>query len=81
MVKIKKILNDNKVSVTELADRLKVTRQTVHYYINQGNKNSVDTLVKIAEAIDVPVTDLFEQPAIDVIHCPHCGGKIRVCKE
>jgi transcriptional regulator with XRE-family HTH domain len=39
-----------------------------------------DTLEKIAAALNVPVTELFEQPKSDTINCPHCGGVIKVGK-
>jgi transcriptional regulator with XRE-family HTH domain len=40
-----------------------------------------DTLEKIAAALGVHVTELFEHPQIDVVTCPHCGGKIKINKE
>jgi len=40
-----------------------------------------DTLEKIATALDVSVTELFDQPATDIINCPYYGGKIKVSKE
>ena len=78
MIDIRKTLKNKRVDITELAKRLKVSRQTVHYYINQGDKNSVDTLIKIASALDVPITELFELPEKDVIICPKCGARFRV---
>jgi hypothetical protein len=41
----------------------------------------METLEKIASVLGVPVTELFEQPATDIINCPYCGGKIKVSKE
>ena len=40
-----------------------------------------DTLERIASALNVPVTELFEQPTTDTINCPYCGGKIKTSKE
>ena len=86
MVDIKGAITRNRAQITELAKKLDVSRNTVHYYINQGDRNSVETLGRIAVALGVPVSDLFEQPIADeqpsnVITCPHCGKKIKVEKE
>ena len=81
MIEIRKLLKQKKVDITELAGRLNVSRQTVHYYINQADKNSVETLNKIAAALNVPVIDLFERPATGQIVCPKCGTSIKLTAE
>ena len=81
MIQIECVMKRLGVGVTELAKRLNVNRMTVYYYIKQGEKNSVDTLIKIASALNVSVIDLFEQPKSDTITCPYCGGKIKIGKE
>ena len=78
MIDIRKLLKRKKVDITELASMLNVSRQTVHYYINQADKNSVETLNKIAAALNVPVVELFEAPAAGNIICPKCGTSIEL---
>ena len=41
---------------------------------------TVETLNKIADALGVPVTELFEQPRHDTtqLTCPHCGKSIEI---
>ena len=78
MIDIRKLLKQKKVDITELASMLNVSRQTVHYYINQADKNSVETLNKIAAALNVPVVELFERPASGSIICPKCGTAIEL---
>jgi transcriptional regulator with XRE-family HTH domain len=56
-----------------------ISRIGLSQHIN-GNP-SVGVLERIAEALNVPVTELFEQPSSDTITCPYCGGKIKVSKE
>ena len=58
-VYIKETAKANGVSIQELANRLRVSRQTVHYYCEQGDKNPLGQLAKIADAIGVPVSALF----------------------
>jgi transcriptional regulator with XRE-family HTH domain len=80
MLRIEEIMKIKSVGVTKLAGILGVNRQTVYYYIKQDDKNPISQLKKIAAALGVPVTELFEQPKIDTINCPHCGGAIKVGK-
>lgn len=51
---------------------------------NMVNGNpTVETLNKIADALNVPVTELFEQPKSDMasLTCPHCGKNINIKAE
>ena len=48
---------------------------------NMVNGNpTVETLNKIADALNVPVTELFERPKSDTasLTCPHCGKGIEI---
>ena len=68
------------VTILELANRLGVSRQTGHYYCEQGDKNPLAQLERIAAALGVQVVDLFERPADESPTgvCPHCGKPIRI---
>lgn len=59
-LRIKEILKEKNIPVTELARRLNVTRGCCYGYIN-GNP-TVEILDKIAESLDVSITDLFDDP-------------------
>lgn len=60
MLRIKEILKEKGVGVTELADRLNVSRQALSKQI-QG-KMLIETANKIALALDVPLWQLFASP-------------------
>lgn len=47
---------------------------------NEKSIQSLETLNKIADALKVPVTELFEQPKSDTasLTCPHCGKNIEI---
>jgi transcriptional regulator with XRE-family HTH domain len=64
-VDIRYALKINGVSIEELAQRMGVNRQTVYYYIKQGDKNPLSQLERIADAIGIPVTKLFNEPSPD----------------
>ena len=59
MLNIKKILKKKGVTSAELADKLGVSQPSISYAIN-GNP-TLETLQKIADALDVQIVDLFER--------------------
>ena len=82
-VDIKKTCKAHGVSLVALADRLGVSRQTVHYYCEQGDKNPVTQLQKIADAIGCNVSDFFDEEHVppqpsNTITCPKCGTVLEV---
>lgn len=80
-VDIKTAAKKHGVTLVELSERLGVTRQAVHYYIEQGDKNPLSQLARIASAIGCSVSELFTEGEENVFRCPHCGGRIVVDKE
>lgn len=77
MLRIKDILKEKNVTVNGLAERLGVTRQTLHRQM-QG-KLLVETAQRIADALDVPLWKLFAAPEDVTTHglvaFLHYGGK------
>ena len=79
MLNIDYILKSKRLTKKEVARRMGLTRESVHRILS-GNP-TLENINKLAAALEVPVSELFEPPAIDVLTCPHCGGKIKVVKE
>lgn len=75
-IDIKGVAKAHGVTLTTLAERLGVSRQTVHYYIEQGDKNPVAQLEKIAEAIGCDFTDLFKHKKDDFFAVVRCDGEV-----
>ena len=68
------------ISLTKLADIMKVNRQTIYFYIEQGAKNPLSQIEKIANAIGCPIEELYlgdEKRARDFV-CPHCGKELNI---
>jgi transcriptional regulator with XRE-family HTH domain len=78
-MRIREVLKEKGMTAKDLAVKMGVTPPSISVAIN-GNM-TIEMLNRIAAALDVPVTELFDPPKIDVITCPHCGGKIKVSKE
>lgn len=75
---IKEAMKRYGTSVNEVAERMNISRVTLSTHIN-GNP-STEVLLRIADAIGCPVTELFEQPKKDGLSltCPHCGKDINI---
>lgn len=80
-LRIKEVIKDKGLSVQELAEKMGISRVGLSQHIN-GNP-SVEVLDRIASALSVPVTELFEQPMSDTasLTCPHCGKNINIKAE
>ena len=65
-------------SVNEIAEKMGISRVTLSTHIN-GNP-STEVLLRIADAIGCPVTELFEQPKKDGVSltCPYCEKEINI---
>ena len=61
-VRIKEIMVEKGVSSVSLADTIGVSKVTVSNLINNKTMPSVETLEKIASALDVPMWQLFASP-------------------
>ena len=80
-MRIKQAIKESGSSVGELAQKMGVSRQTISRQINGANI-TVETVQKIADALGVPVGQLFDQAQQQTtadnitITCPHCGTKL-----
>lgn len=58
-IRVKEICKEQGITIGELADRMQMVRESLSRAIN-GNP-TLETLEKIANALSVPVTELFEK--------------------
>ena len=80
-MRIKEILKEKGMTVQELADKLGISRQALSRQI-QG-KLLVETAQVIADALDVPLWQLFADPGevsgrSHLKTCPHCGQALNI---
>lgn len=79
-LRIKEICKDKGMTLNILAEKIGVSQPSISGLATGKQKPSFDTLEKLSEALEVSVTELFEQPKSDVagITCPHCGKNINI---
>ena len=75
-MRIKEVIQEKVLTINKVAELIGVNRVSLSSAIN-GNP-TVETLEKIANALGVPVSELFEAPKEGVITCPHCGKQINL---
>lgn len=77
-LRIKEAIKEHGTSINEVAEKMGISRFTLSTHVN-GNP-STEILLRIADAIGCPVTELFEQPKSNAasLSCPHCGKNINI---
>lgn len=82
-LRIKDVLKEKKVTAVALAGLIGMTQPNMSNIVNGKSMPSLETLEKIATALCVPVTELFEQPKTGTasLSCPHCGKNINIKAE
>lgn len=75
-LRIKEVCKEKGILQKDLAEKLGITDIALRASL-KGNP-TIGTLEKVAKALDVPFTDLFEQPKQNVIHCPNCGTALEI---
>ena len=78
--KIKEICQNQGITQKELAEKLGITDISLNKSL-RGEYPQLQTLEKIATALDVPITELFDKADDYVFNCPHCGKEIKAVKE
>jgi len=79
MLRIKEAIREKGLTVKEVAEKMGMSSPSLSDAIN-GNPTA-DKLERIASAIGVSVSELFEPLPQGIITCPYCGNKIKVSKE
>jgi transcriptional regulator with XRE-family HTH domain len=77
--RIGEILKSKGMTQTELAERIGISRVGLSKAIN-GN-TTITTLRKIATALEVPVSELIDEPKAGNFVCPNCGASLKLNAE
>ena len=75
MLRIKEAIKEKGMTVKDVAQILGTSSPSLSDAIN-GNP-TVEKLERIASALDVPISELFEKPNDNVFQCPKCGTTLQ----
>lgn len=78
--RIKELCKEKGMTISSIAEQIGTTQTSLSRALGDNGNPTLETLEKIATALEVPVTELFEQPKKDSvsISCPHCGKSINI---
>lgn len=80
MLRVKEIAKEKKLSIADVAKRMGIQAPALSRIIN-GSNTTTDTLQKIADALEVSISELFETPQASEFTCPNCGTRLTVSKK
>jgi transcriptional regulator with XRE-family HTH domain len=65
--RLKVLMADRGVNVSELAEMTGVSRQTISSYLNSGALPALDTSLKLSKVLDVTIDQLVSAPLEQII--------------
>lgn len=86
--RVKDLCNEQDITLTELAHKMGISREALSVSLRTNRKKkgngvsypSMDTLVRIASALEIDVEDIFAQGAPEgkggSLRCPCCGAEL-----
>ena len=78
--RIKELLKERGMTMAELASIIGTTQTSISRMLGENGNPTYDTLMKVAEALKVGMSDLFINDS-NTITCPRCGAKFDFRKE
>ena len=76
-ISVKRICKEKGLLQKDLADMLGITYISLNQTL-RGKYPQLQTLERIADALGVPITELFQKSNDDVFQCPKCGTTLQV---
>lgn len=83
ILRIKEVSKEKGVTLISPAEMAGAVQPTMNNLANGKTTPSLEAFEKIATALHVPISELFEQPKIDStqITCTNCGKSITIKAE
>ena len=78
--RIKELCREKGMTISAIAEQIGTTQTSLSRALGDNGNPTLETLDKIANALNVHITELFEQPQGNEagITCPHCGKSITI---
>lgn len=81
--RIKELCREKGMTISSIAEQIGTTQTSLSRALGDNGNPTLETLVKIATALGVTISELFDQPKSHTagITCPHCGKNINIKAE
>lgn len=76
--RIKELCKERGITQKELASKIGISAVGLAKAL--GGNTTIGTLEKVAEALGVPVWDLFAREE-EILTCPKCGARLKLVEE
>lgn len=76
--RIKDVCDEKGIKVNSIAEKVGISLPALYNIVNGKMSPKVETLEKIASALNVPITDLFEKPSDEIVGAVRIGGDTHV---
>ena len=78
ILKIREALKRNSKTAVWLAAEIGIAQPSMSNIVNNKVSPSLETLEKIAIALNIDIVELFDIPKSAHLQCPHCGNDLNV---
>lgn len=75
-LRIKELCKKRGITLNVLAEKIGVSQPSISGIATGKQKPSLDTLERLAAALNVSIAELFEKPSDGNFICPNCGAEI-----
>lgn len=76
-LRIKDILKQKEISLVTLSEKTGIEKGNLSNIVNNKKNPTIETLEKIALALDVEISEFFTQKSNSII-CPRCGAILEI---
>lgn len=73
-LRVTELSKKQKLTLRDLANEMGIAYSTLTNILSKGNP-TLETLSRMADALGVPITELFEKPTL---RCPVCGAELEL---
>lgn len=83
-LRLKEVLDEKNMSLVSLSEKTGIEKGNLSAIANNKKNPTVETLSKIANALEVPMWQLFASPEEvggNTLTCPKCGARLKLVED
>jgi transcriptional regulator with XRE-family HTH domain len=81
-LRLKEIIKEKGVSLVSLYEKTGIEKGNLSNIINNKKNPTIETLEKIANALEIPVYEMFiDKASMTIFRCPCCGAELQLVEK